>query len=69
MKNTSTVVMDLPFQLLAGLTTQIHFSQTIIYTFDSETPLQVQVEITGKQDTSNVRVSDVNLLMKKIYLG
>ncbi len=69
MKNTSTVVMDLPFQLLAGLTTQIHFSQTIIYTFDSETPLQVQAEITGKQDTSNVRVSDVNLLMKKIYLG
>ena len=26
-------------------------------------------EITGQQDTSNVRVSDVNLLMKKIYLG
>lgn len=69
MKNTSTVVMDLPFQLLAGLTTQMLFSQTIIYTFDTETPLQVQAEITGKQDTSNVRVSDVNLLMKKIYLG
>ena len=69
MKNTSTVVMDLPFQLLAGLTTQMHFSQTIIYTFDTETPLQVQAEITGQQDTSNVRVSDVNLLMKKIYLG
>ncbi len=69
MKNTSTVVMDLPFQLLAGLTTQMLFSQTIIYTFDTETPLQIQAEITGQQDTSNVRVSDVNLLMKKIYLG
>lgn len=47
----------------------MHFSQTIIYTFDTETPLQVQAEITGQQDISNVRVSDVNLLMKKIYLG
>ena len=69
MKNTSTVVMDLSFQLLAGLTTQMHFSQTIIYTFDTETTLQVQAGITGQQDTSNVKVSDVNLLMKKIYLG
>jgi len=49
MKNTSTVVMDLSFQLLAGLTTQMHFSQTIIYTFDTETPLQVQAEITASK--------------------
>ena len=26
-------------------------------------------EIAGQQDTSNVRVSDVHSLMKKIYLG
>lgn len=57
--------MDLSFQFLTGLTTQMHFSQAIIYTFDTETPLQVQAEITGQQDISNVRVSDVNLLMKK----
>lgn len=61
--------MDLSFQFLAGLTTQMHFSQAIIYTFDTEKNLQVQAGITGLQDISNVRVSDVNLLMKKIYLG
>lgn len=66
MKNTSTIVMDLSFQFLAELTTQMHFSQTIIYTFDTETTLQVQAGITGLQDTSNVRVSDVNLLIKNI---
>ena len=49
MKNTSTVVMDLSFQLLAGLTTQMLFSKTIIYTFDTETPLQVQAEITASK--------------------
>ena len=69
MKNTGVVVMDLSFHLLAGLTTQMHFSQTVIYTFDTETTVQVQAGITGQQDTSNVRISDVNLLMKKIYLG
>ena len=69
MKNTGAVVMDLSFHLLAGSTTQMHFSQTVIYTFDTETTVQVQAGITGQQDTSNVRISDVNLLMKKIYLG
>lgn len=60
------VILDLSFNLPAGSTTQMHFSQSIIYTFDEKTTLRVQAGITGDAGTSNVVISDVNLLMKKI---
>ena len=62
------VVMDLSFILRAGNTTQMHFSQSIIYTFNEDTILQVQAGITGDAGTSKVAISDVNLIMKRIYV-
>lgn len=69
LKNSNEeVILDLSFNLPAGSTTQMHFSQTIIFTFNETTTLSVQAGITGDHDTSNVVISDVNLLMKKIHV-
>ena len=62
------VIMDLSFMLPAGSTTQMHFSQTIIYTFNEDNILQVQAGILGDTDSSKVIISDINLIMKKIHL-
>ena len=46
---------------------QMNFSQTILFRFEQETTLQVKADILGNQDDSNVVVTNVNLVMKKIY--
>ena len=66
--DNNQVVMDLSFILRAGNTTQMHFSQSIIYTFNEDTILQVQAGITGDAGTSKVAISDVNLIMKRIHV-
>lgn len=45
------------------------FSQTILFRFEEATILQATVDILGEEGTSNVVVSSVNLIMKKIYTG
>ena len=45
----------------------MNFSQTILFRFEQETTLQVKADILGNQDDSNVVVTNVNLVMKKIY--
>lgn len=46
----------------------MYFSQTTIIRFEKETSLQVVVSILGDENTSNVVISDVNLLIKKIHI-
>lgn len=45
----------------------MHFSQVTFFKFDTLPKLQVMVNILGEEDTSNVTISDVNLLIKKIH--
>lgn len=60
---------DTVFKLEAGDGKQMNFSQTILFRFEDATILQATVDILGEEDTSNVVVSSVNLIMKKIYTG
>ena len=62
-----SALKDLSFELLAGNGKQMSFSQTILFRFEQETTLQVKADILGNQDDSNVVVTNVNLVMKKIH--
>ena len=43
------------------------FAKTILFRFEEETTLDVTANITGDLNTSNVNISDVTLLIKKIH--
>ena len=45
----------------------MHFSRVTFFKFETLIKLQVMVNILGEEDTSNVTISDVNLLIKKIH--
>lgn len=60
-------IHDLIFKLAIGDGKQLSFSQTILFRFEKDTILQVVADIIGDSDTSNITISNVNLLMKKIH--
>lgn len=60
-------IRDLTFELLATDGKQMHFSQSIVFRFEELTILQAVAQIHGDENSSNVIISDVNLLMKKIH--
>ena len=62
------VVMDLSFKLPGGVVPQMHFSQNIVFEFKKDTTLQVMAGIIGDAASSRVKINDVNLLFKKIYV-
>ena len=62
------VVMDLSFKLPGGVVPQMHFSQNIVFEFKKDTTLQVMAGIIGDAASSRVKINDVNLLLKKIYV-
>lgn len=62
-----SAIRDLTFELLAGNGKQMNFSQTILFRFEEDTTLEVMSNILGDADTSDVMITDVNLLMKKIH--
>ena len=45
----------------------MHFSQSIVFRFENITNLQALAGVFGDETDSNVTITDVNLLMKKIY--
>lgn len=65
--DVGSAIKDLSFELLAGNGKQMNFSQTILFRFEKETILQVEADILGNTDDSNVVVTNVNLIMKKIH--
>lgn len=65
--NSNSAIKDLNFKLLNGDGKQMYFSPNIIFRFETLTTLQVMTNITGDIATSNVTISDVSLLMKKIH--
>lgn len=60
-------IKDLNFKLLMGDGKQMYFSPNIIFRFDTITTLKVVTNITGDAGSSNVTISDVSLLIKKIH--
>lgn len=62
-----SALKDLTFELSIGSGKQMTFSQTIIFRFEKVTVLEAVANILGDASTSNVTISSVNLLMKKIH--
>lgn len=62
------VIMDLSFKLPGGVVTQMHFSQNVVFELKKDTTLQVMAGIIGDAASSRVKINDVNLLLKKIYV-
>lgn len=68
LQNTEgSALKDLTFEFPVGSGKQMNFSQTIIFRFEKVTVLEAVAGILGDTGTSNVTVSSVNLLMKKIH--
>lgn len=59
-------IKDLTFILPINSNKQMHFSQTVIFRFEDITILQAATDILGDVGTSNITISEVNLLMKKL---
>lgn len=62
-----SAIKELTYKLSVGDGKQMNFSQTILFRFENVTNLQAAVSILGDVDTSNVLVSNVTLVMKKIH--
>ncbi len=60
-------IKGLSFELGQGSISQMYFSRTILFRFEKDTILEVLAYIIGEQNTSNVKISDVNLYIKKIH--
>ena len=65
--NDGEALKDLSFTLSVGAGAQMNFSQTTVFRFEASTILEVVASIIGDEGTSNVTITDVNLLMKKIH--
>lgn len=62
-----SAIKDLDYKLPIGSTMPMNFSQNILFRFENVTVLQVEVNLLGEEETSNVVVSNTNLLIKKIH--
>ncbi len=60
--------IDSTIKLSGGAVPQMHFSQNIVFEFKKDTTLQVMAGIIGDAASSQVKINDVNLLFKKIYV-
>ncbi len=60
-------IKDLDYKLSVGSTMPMNFSQNILFRFENVTILEVEVNLLGDEETSNVEVSNTNLLIKKIH--
>lgn len=61
-----SAIKDLFYELKPGKGIKMHFSQSILFRFDTPTTLQVETNINGDATTSNITIENVTLLMKKI---
>lgn len=62
-----SAIHDLTFELSTGNISEMYFSKNILFRFEENTILEVAGGISGNLDTSNVKISNVTLLMKKIH--
>lgn len=45
----------------------MYFSRTVLFRFEDVTTLYVEFNVLGDEGTSNVSVSEVNLVLKKVH--
>lgn len=62
-----SAIKDLSFSLGIGNGRQMSFSQSILFRFEEVTKLSVTSNILGDLGTSNITISNVNLILKKIH--
>lgn len=62
-----TSIKDLYFKLEQGEGKVMHFYQTVLLRIENDTTYSVNVNILGGAAASNVKFSDMNLIIKKIY--
>lgn len=60
-------IKDLHYKLEAGNLTQMQFSQSILFRFEKTTTLQVETNLTGDLTTSNIKIENTTLIIKKIH--
>lgn len=65
--STGASVKDLTFELLTGNISEMYFAKTILFRFESDMILEVLSSISGDLNTSNVKIKNVTLIMKKIH--
>lgn len=62
----NSAIKDLHFKLESGNEKQMSFSKHIVFRFEEVTNLHVEMNITGEENSSNIKILDVVLLLKKI---
>lgn len=63
---SGTAIKDLNFKLDVNTISQMHFSQSIFFRFESETYLAVATNTSGDPNSSKVKISNVTIIIKKI---
>lgn len=63
----ASAIKDLDFKVEPDGVKEINFSRTILFRFENINTLSIAVFITGDIGTSNIEVSNVSLLLKKIH--
>ena len=65
--DTGAAIKDLTFSLPAGNLKQMYFSQDILFRFEDITKIKVETNILGDEKSSNITISNTNLVLKKIH--
>lgn len=63
----ASAIKDLDFKIDPDGAKEMNFSRTILFRFENINTLSIAVSITGDIGTSNIEVSNVSLLLKKIH--
>lgn len=67
MDDTGAAIKDFDYKLEQGTLSQMNYSRVILFRFEKTTILSVSVVLIGDKGTSNVKVSDTNLVLEKIH--
>lgn len=65
--DTGAAIKDLDYKLEQGNLNQMNYSRVILFRFEKETTLSVSSVITGEKDSSQIKISDTNLVLEKIH--
>ena len=67
MDDTGAAIKDFDYKLEQGTLSQMNYSRVVLFRFEKTTVLSVSVVLIGDKGTSNVKVSDTNLVLEKIH--
>lgn len=65
--DTGAAIKDLDYKLEQGNLNQMNYSRVILFRFDKETTLSVSSVILGEKESSQIKISDTNLVLEKIH--